>query len=249
MTRMQSSTGLAINLAEPDLSMIDIEKDIAGPLSRLARFGGHRVEVPGEALPHPYTVAQHCVVGADALLEETGDVVAALAFLLHDAHEALIGDITTPVKDALAHYVDVALRVVYGTDRDQAHAALGTSLFEAALAEFKRSIDRRIHRLVGLPETLPQGLAETVKTMDLRMLDLERRQILGPTTSAPYDDIWCRTVRKAAPVRIRGRLTPWPRKKAAAEWMRRFDAWRIRPTAVVSPVSPIPRRDGAAVAA
>lgn len=229
MTRMQSSTGLAIDLAEPDLSMIDIEKDIAGPLSRLARFGGHRVEVPGEALPHPYTVAQHCVVGADALLEETGDVATALAFLAHDAHEALIGDQTTPFILALEHWTEAAMRVAGGPEFARAvRSALGTGVVRAGLDGLdglKGALDAQIHRLAGLPHPLPAPIARAVKEMDMRMLDLERRLILGPRLrNATVDELWG-AVAKAKPVRIRGGLVSWSQRRAREEWMRRWAMW------------------------
>lgn len=226
MTRMQSSTGLAIDLAEPDLSMIDIEKDIAGPLSRLVRFGGHRVEVPVEALPHPYTVAQHCVVGADALFEETGDVVAALAFLLHDAHEALIGDLTTPAALALEHWAEVAMLIAGGPEFARAtRSALGTGVVRAGLDGLKTSLDTQIHRLAGLPHPLPAPIARAVREMDERMLDLERRLILGQRLrNATVDELWG-AVAKAKPVRIRGGLTPWTQRQARTEWMRRWTMW------------------------
>lgn len=232
MTRMQTSTGLAIDLAEPDLSMIDIDADIAGPLSRLVRFGGHRTEVQGEALPMPYTVAQHCVVGADALLEETGDVVAALAFLVHDAHEALIGDLTTPAALAIDHWAEAAMRIAGGPEFARAvRSALGRGVVRAGLEGLKASLDVQIHRRAGLPHPLPEPIARAVKKMDERMLDLERRQILGQRLrNATVDDLWG-AVARARPVRIRGALVPWTQRKARTEWMRRWTMWTGAATA------------------
>lgn len=226
MTRMQSSTGLAIDLAEPDLSMIDIEVEIAGRLAVIPRFGGHRFEVPGEALPPPYVVAQHCVVGADALLEETGDVATALAFLLHDAHEGLIGDQTTPFILALEHWAEVAMMIAGGSEFARAvRSALGRGVIGAALDGLKKALDKQIHRLAGLPYPLPPHIARAVREMDERMLDLERRLILGQRLrNATVDDLWG-AVAKARPVRIRGALVPWTQRKARTEWMRRWTMW------------------------
>lgn len=226
MTRMQSSTGLAIDLAAPDLSAIDVELDLAGPLSRLACFAGHRAEESGAALPPPYTVAQHCVVGADALLEETGDVVAALAFLAHDAHEALIGDLTTPVALALDHWAEAAMRITGGEAFVRAvRAAIGCGVVRAAIGGLKGGLDREIHRLAGLPHPLPATIAQAVGEMDQRMLDLERRLILGRRLrNATVDDLWGATAR-ARPVRVHGALVAWTQRKARSEWMRRWEAW------------------------
>jgi 5'-deoxynucleotidase YfbR-like HD superfamily hydrolase len=82
---------------------IDLFGDVAEGLARICRFGGH---VPG----NPYSVAQHCVIGADAAMEETRDANIAAYFLLHDAHEFVFGDMTTPVAKWLATIADRALR-------------------------------------------------------------------------------------------------------------------------------------------
>ena len=91
--------------------------------------------------------------------------------------------------------------------------------------------------------------------MDLRMLDAERRHLLGdPQPPHRADAIWPAAVLAARPVRTHGALTPWPEKRCADEWMALWDAWRIR-AAVAAPASLPPsaptihRRAGAAVAA
>lgn len=64
-------------------------KDIAHALTQIPRFGGHGRE--------RYTVAQHSCRLAQLLpLHEL-----RLPGLLHDAAEAYLGDIPTPIKDAL----------------------------------------------------------------------------------------------------------------------------------------------------
>lgn len=81
---IQTYTGLKINVFEPDESMICIE-DIAHGLSNTCRWGGHCREF--------YSVAQHCVLTTS--LCSKGDMLWAL---MHDAAEAYIGDIPTPIK-------------------------------------------------------------------------------------------------------------------------------------------------------
>ena len=242
---MQTGRGRPIDLLAPDLGSLDVAAEIAWPLAGLARFNAHQASNgPGSREPI-YSVAQHCVVGADAVLEETRSPAAALAFLVHDAHEAPIGDVTTPTAQALEEYVATALAHVFGLDAAaRVRAAFGQGLVAAALAGLKARLDAHIHPLAGLPPALPPHLARIVREMDLRMLDLERRQILGPTRLPPGEAIWTEAVRKAEPVRIRGRLRPWPRHKAAAEWMERWERWRIRRTDPVAPLEPTPR-DGA----
>jgi hypothetical protein len=78
---------------------------IAATLSRLPRFGamnrGHGI----------VSVGQHCVMGAEAIRRETGNSAAALAFLLHDAHEGFgLGDWTVPAVAAVARAMDAEAR-------------------------------------------------------------------------------------------------------------------------------------------
>lgn len=63
--------------------------DIAWPLSCLNRFVGHTLR--------KWDVALHSVAVARTIEEVTGDLDAAAAGLLHELHEAVIGDIPTPV--------------------------------------------------------------------------------------------------------------------------------------------------------
>lgn len=88
MHEMITVSGKRINLLNPDLSLIDIE-DIAHHLSLINRYTG--------ATPAPYSVAQHSVYVAE--------YSKCLGGLLHDAHEAYIGDVILPVKEALGSLV------------------------------------------------------------------------------------------------------------------------------------------------
>lgn len=88
---VETHSGRCVNLVEPRAESICII-DIAWSLSRQARFNGHTL---GD---HPYSVAQHSVYVADKVLDATKDRRAALHALLHDAHEAYMGDIVTPLK-------------------------------------------------------------------------------------------------------------------------------------------------------
>lgn len=216
----------AIDLDAPDLDAVDIAEAIAVPLARLARFAG---QTGGTAAARPWSVAQHCVVGADAVWEETRSSAASLAFLVHDAHEALIGDITSPAVRALDSHVETVLAVALGNEAaGRVRAAFAGGAVEIALAGLKGAIDGRIHRAVGLPMVLPHRLETVVADMDRRMLDLERRQILGPRLrNRTVREVWPAAVLDARPVRIRGRLTPWAAGRAAAQWLDRLARWRL----------------------
>jgi hypothetical protein len=80
--------GSRVDLLSPDLSKVSITT-IAYSLSNLCRFTGHTSEF--------YSVAQHCVVVSRLVPERL-----ALWGLLHDAAEAFVNDLSSPLK-RLAH--------------------------------------------------------------------------------------------------------------------------------------------------
>ena len=88
----------AFSLTRPIVEHVDIH-DIAHALSQICRFNGHtRV---------PYSVAEHCVRCSDLV-----EPAFALDALLHDAAEAYLGDISTPLKRELGRaWSDIEERV------------------------------------------------------------------------------------------------------------------------------------------
>jgi hypothetical protein len=98
MTWTLLANGKPWSVREPDPASVDIET-IARALSRIPRFCGHTL---GE---RAYSVAQHsCEVAA--LMPKP----IAIHGLLHDAHEAFIGDIPTPMKRELGGIHEMTLR-------------------------------------------------------------------------------------------------------------------------------------------
>lgn len=143
MSWMQTRDGHKIDLLRPDLSLITIE-EIAHALSRIGRFAGHTHGT------FAYSVAQHSVLVSRRCPPDN-----ALLGLMHDAHEAFLGDITSPVK--------MALRALNG---GSALETLDMGLMQAVRERF----------YVGLP-------THDVKVADLRALATERRDLLGPEAS------------------------------------------------------------------
>jgi hypothetical protein len=84
-----TATGLPVNLAF--LGADDVRlTDIAVGLSHIRRFNG--------ATTVGYSVAAHSLHVSDIVRRLGGTLSAQLAALHHDAHEYLLGDITSPVK-------------------------------------------------------------------------------------------------------------------------------------------------------
>lgn len=88
---IRTSSGTFVNVFDTDPDTIKVE-DIAHALSRLPRFGGH--------LNRHYSVAQHSVLCA-RMAKSKKDKKKAL---LHDASEAYLLDMPTPIKARMGEY-------------------------------------------------------------------------------------------------------------------------------------------------
>jgi len=206
-TWIQTGSDRAVDLLNPKLGDIDFRIDIPESLARLARFNGH-------ARSGTYSVAQHSVLGADAVYRQTRRPEAALAFLLHDAKEAYAGgDLTTPFKQALAiSMADFLLGPTTGREE-----AATTKRVMLALERIGNRFDSVIYAAAGMQWPLPHDLQAIVKEYDLRMLATERRFLLGPSPKP-----WAEEVEHAEPIRIRGKFTVWPWPQAADEFRQRL---------------------------
>ena len=194
----QTISGRAFPLATCGPDDIDLFGDVAQSLARICRYGGH---VPG----NPYSVAQHCVVMADAALDETGDAALAAHCLLHDAHEAYFGDMTTPV----AHWLAALEVEVFGNS--DPHGGVIQTLISTA----KQRLDAVIWRAAAVAEP-DRRMRAVIADYDIRMLAAERRMLLMRSPKS-----WGGAVENAAPLRLRGGLRAWPVAVAA-------DAYRDR---------------------
>lgn len=95
-------SGNYFDIANPEASKFELQ-DIAHALSRLCRFNGH--------CPLFYSVAQHSVLVSEYIMYKTGDPMLSLCGLLHDASEAFIGDVVSPLKKMLPDYREIEQRV------------------------------------------------------------------------------------------------------------------------------------------
>lgn len=91
---VETMSGRFVNLMEPDPETIDVD-DLVHSLSLTCRFGGQCRRF--------YSVAEHSLLVHDLVVHEGGDENLRLGALLHDAAEAYLGDVPTPLKLALRY--------------------------------------------------------------------------------------------------------------------------------------------------
>lgn len=177
--------GGTIDLSCPRADQVDF-RHMADRLARQIRFNGERNAI---------SVAQHSVMGAEAIFAETKDIVSSALFVLHDGHEWVLGDLARPVHDLLAY--------------------LAGPMFSTAWSMIKRDWDIAIYRAADLPcpgdWTMQQ--AKSVSEMDQRMCSVEILALYGPNAwlAMPASS-------RKTPLLQEG-LTPWPPEKAAERFL------------------------------
>lgn len=151
---IQTRSGRVFDLLDPRPQDVDID-DIAWHLAALCRFTGATKEF--------YGVAQHSVLVSDLCWERCPDNrrEAALAGLLHDAAEAYVGDVSSPLKRAM--------RAVNGVI-EGAYDVIEHRVQQAILARY-------------CVRVVPYGTL--VKTADLDILAQEKRDLMG-SSPAPW---------------------------------------------------------------
>ncbi len=91
--KVHTNAGI-LDVLNPDPERIRIE-DIAQSLAFLCRFNGH--------VKFHYSVAQHSLLVADLVCARHGPALALTA-LMHDAPEAYLGDLISPLKAVLPEF-------------------------------------------------------------------------------------------------------------------------------------------------
>jgi hypothetical protein len=88
--------------------------EVAAALGKLCRFSGHTVT--------HYSVAEHSLRLCVAVELAGGSEAEQLQALLHDAHEAYTGDITRPMRDAIARMSMGAANIIELIEKRVQHA-------------------------------------------------------------------------------------------------------------------------------
>lgn len=125
-------------------------EEIAHALAQINRYTGHAAR--------PYSVAEHSLLVCDIVRSQGLGVHAQMAALLHDAHEAYVGDVATPIKQVLG------------------------SAWHALEAEH----EAMVHRAFCIRTAQPAFRA-AIKRADLIALATERRDLLPrPAEASPW---------------------------------------------------------------
>lgn len=114
--------------------------DIANALAKINRFNGHT--------SRPNSVAEHSLLCADIAEHLNLSTQLQYVMLMHDAHEAFTGDMTSPIKWLMGHV---------------------WKLFEGRM-------ERRVHQHFGLCE-LFKDHRKACRLIDLMALATERRDL------------------------------------------------------------------------
>lgn len=152
---IQQLYGKALDLNDPQPEQICFHS-MAVALSRINRFDGHTSS--------QWSVLQHLYLVKDLAIDCHGAAPIELWALLHDAHEAALGDIATPVVLALEEECSGAAN---------------------AIGRLKWRLDRAIIRALDLPESFPDDATRSIVEMcDERSLELERQRFLSASERA-----------------------------------------------------------------
>lgn len=152
MTFMLTNTGREHHLSgiAQQFNAPTIE-EIAHALAQINRFTGHALR--------PYSVAEHSLLVAAIADSEGATPVQKLAALLHDAHEAYVGDLASPSKWAIGE----------------------------PWQAFEHGQEVAVHQALGIRSAMVSNAAR-IKRWDLIALATERRDLFtwDPATNTPW---------------------------------------------------------------
>lgn len=158
-TVLTLANGRNIDLLNPQA---DDYRDMNWAAEHLAKENRYNGATPGVC----YSVAQHtceCVVTAYA---QTGDEILAAYLSLHDVHEAVLKDDTTPKKRTFAALAEAKFGVLASQVMD-------------AFDDLTNRHDAAIHEAAGLAWPPSPEMKRAIKHYDRIMLVTEWRDLMG----------------------------------------------------------------------
>ena len=169
---LRTYSGQLINITDPDWLHI-YAIDIAVHLSRAPRFGG--------ATKKPYSVAEHSVWCADmAIAKYPDDIKLPLKCLLHDAHEFLLCDVPSPVKNLMEGYEMLA-----GLMQNAINKRFGCKVEYADKAKIFEIDKQALEWEYANKVTRWSGLALTAEAAQLLFIDKLKALCKVPVVIAP----------------------------------------------------------------
>ncbi len=171
MTIVRTASGIDFDLLYPRPEMVRFT-DIAQHLAQINRYSG--------AARLPVSVAQHSVLVADILVDMNCSPATCLAGLLHDAHEAYLGDIPAPVKAVMEkHHHYAGLFHLSARIDNTVHQAAGLDY------QYMVQVDRADERaLLNEWRDLMPGVAPKVSER------LDRARAVKPLPWARAEELW-----------------------------------------------------------
>ena len=170
MTWVQSYTGKRIELLKPTPGMIS-PYDIARGLAFQCRFNG-QVRRFSSVAEHSVLVSRHA----------GGSKNHQLRALLHDAHEAYLGDVVRPLKRTLYRLGSNAGAYPIREFLEEVELQFDVAIAKAfgILVETRGMRPSTMHGLRFVPNDLPPFDSPEIRMADTRALLTERRDILAP---------------------------------------------------------------------
>jgi len=180
-------SGRRLDLLDPSPLDIEIE-DIAHGLARVARWNGQTIGA------NIFSVAQHTLLVEEVARRRFGeaDQRLALAIILHDAPEYVIGDMISPFKAVIG----------------DAYKAVEKRLLVA------------IHRRFGLAPDLPADVVKMIKAADRGAAFLEATHLAGFSAAEARRFFGTRPALPLAVER--DYMHPWPAPEAERRYLDRF---------------------------
>ena len=182
-------SGRRLDLLVPSAADIEIE-DIAHGLARVARWNGQTTGA------HAFSVAQHSLLVEDIAAHSGADwqPISALAALLHDAPEYVVGDLISPFKAVLGGDYKVV----------------------------ERRLLAAIHQRFGLPVILPDAMQAAIKEADRTAAFIEATSLAGFSQDEAVRYFGWPDNLTASRLAALRRLSPWPAAQAQSAYLARF---------------------------